>query len=367
MPPNDAAAAQPSATTNGATPYQTPLNQPFADLADFLSGEDAQETPEPPKQPQGSADPAESQDLEPAEETPAAPKNPEPDEVDPDDLAKAGEGDPAPEDPASEDGLPAEIQAKIDKRIGKEVSKRKALETQLETAQAELAKLKEGVPPAESAPQSAFDPAAPWASHPELRKLSEAADRASRAADQVDELMDDLNEGPEKQEHVLQFLTEHKFRIEDDSPRGIRSFLRKLKGDISRRQVTAQTQYDMTLQRTAEWHRTEAAKAEAAAREILPSAFDPATEDGQIMAAMVRDHPELSRAPYYKMWLVDAINGRKARLAAAAQRGTARPAPVPAPTPGVRPARKSGPAAVKDAAEARFAKNPTREAFAETF
>lgn len=149
--------------------------------------------------------------------------------------------------------LTPELQKVIDKRIGKEVGKRKALEEQLTTAQqareqleTELQTLKSGQPQAAAPVATAANPLAGIHSP---QQLQQKADEAEGTVALVDNLAADLEADPDAVEAQLRqagVKLTNKSGEEDYSPGNMKRYLLKVKGSaeaIVRKHVPARQQF----------------------------------------------------------------------------------------------------------------------------
>lgn len=157
------------------TPKEQAAPETEAEAADAPKAVEAGEPENTPQteQPESTEEPAEEQATEESPEQPEVEKSED------------------EESSFKDEKLSPEIQAKINKRIGKEVAKKKALEERLTALEAELAQAREAKPEEAPAPVLAATPDNPLADVSDLQTLQAKHKEAKDVFRQVSELLED--------------------------------------------------------------------------------------------------------------------------------------------------------------------------------
>jgi len=246
---------------------------------------------------------------------------------------------PTADDPeeTSEDhgGLPPEIQEKIDRRIDKEVARRKAAVEAKEAAEAELAELRAKMAETPE-PAAAVKPTALSDIH-DPGKLSAEKQRAKEALTQAKDLLFTLEDDPESVEAALRAA-----KIELRDERGTEDFSRARMKKFLR-----------GVEKKAEWTLTEAIperadfleKAERAAQqaqEWMPELKERNSARTKLAMQLLRNRPDIRNNPQWPMELMVGVLGlerfeemktNKAKGTTTAQPKPKRELPVNIPQP----------------------------------
>ena len=243
--------------------------------------------------------------------------------------AKAEE---AVEDAEGEDELKGKLdehtQQTINKRIAKEVAKTKAAQeakAELETKLAELQQQleqKQAEPPV--APQIVPTAANPLLHVTDLKTLQAERDKAVSAQDQADELLESLQDDPERVESALRAA---KVSITDDSGNEDYSvarmgkFLRTVRREarnMVERAIPQQAQY---LERSAQaWTQAQA---------VVPELKDAKSVRAQKFQEVIKTFPELRRLPDWPIAAAVHVLGLEALEARVKPVAAAKPKPKP--------------------------------------
>lgn len=299
---------QPAGTVaTPATPQTTPDNSPeplstnsiIKSLTTVFSGE--------------TADPA-----TPGQESPPAP-------------APAATTPPAP--PATpkneddEDGaLPPELQARIDRRIGKEVAKRKELERQLEEARSQIAK-----PPANGKAPEAAKPA-PADEHPEMKAAREAEADAQNVIQWSKRLSRMLNHDADA---VAAELQRSQIALDDTSPEAIGNWLERVREGAQETLQKALVKKEVLTNRLADQDAQQRAHFDAMANESFPWWNDPASPQYADAQKVQNVLPVLKEKPQGKLWTGIILMGLEAFQNA--QKAKGKPAAPAAPAQPPKP------------------------------
>lgn len=333
-------------TTDGQTgsPEQTvepQLDLDQSGLADLLRNTlDREEQPEPqPAAAEEQSEESESSEevaVSAAEESDTDLSQTETPEAEAEPAAEEGDGD--------EDGLSADVQASVDKRIGKEVRKRKEALEAKKLAEEELSELKAKLEQAEQRAQEAgeavMDPAPlPTESNPfaNLNTIEDVEKELMRA-EQTLEWAEDNPDGAFLQTDE----GEREFSAED-----VREIKKKASRAL-RRQLPEQQAY-LQARDTLE----------PQALEAYPWWKDKASSEFQSAMQLLRTMPELQRFPDFKFVVGDYLAGRELREKPPAAKATKVVKKAPA-----QPTAPSAEPAPLDPAAARSAS--AKQAFQET-
>lgn len=295
----------------------------------------------PPAEPEGSATPT-ADEIEHGEvgraireelglPEPSAPKGAKEDQAkgdappkeEPSKEEPSKEEPPKEEPPAKEDeterpkGLTPEAQVAFDKRVAKEVAKRKDLEDALEEERGRIRELRQEL-----------------ATLKETRATSLEAGNGNLLAAETEADIDQREDylwrwerwcerhpngheatTPEERSYTAEEIREIRLQVREERERML---------PRAREAVRARKQYEPIV------------------RAAYPELEDPRSEAGQELARLLRQAPGLRALPDYRLWVGDALAGRKARealkqseaqgsgraAAAAAQPRKAPPAPV---------------------------------------
>ena len=334
-------------TTEGTTDNPTKTVEPQNDLdqsglADLLKSTlDREEQPEPQptvaEEQSEESEPSEDSAVGAAEETDTDLSQTETPEAEAEQAAEEGDGD--------EDGLTADVQASVDKRIGKEVRKRKEALEAKEAAEAEAAELKRKLEEAEMRAKEAGEAAAdfvppateanPFAS---LNSIDEVQKEMLRA-EQTMEWAEDNPDGAllQTEEGEREFTAEDVREIKKKASRALRRQLPEQQAYLQARDTL-----------------------EPKALESYPWWKDKSSSEFQSAMQLLRQMPELARFPDYKFVVGDYLAGRGLRENPPAKQGAAKVAKK-APSQPTAPTAEPAPV---DPAAARSAS--AKKAFQET-
>jgi len=268
----------------------------------------------------------------PPQDTPAvAPASNEPNKPQEEATQNADSGSPAeaspqpdqntaPEAPVTEaepevlsqdaEQLPPDLQDKIDKRIGKEVAKRKTLEDQLAMQREELEKLKAAVAQPQEAPAAptVIDPSQPLSHIGTVEALNAEHKQAKSIIRASEELLDQFDSGVDSVEYGGQTFTKAQ----------VKQALRNAKLVVEE-QVPQRYQF---LQARDGW--------KAKAIEEFPFLKDKTTKEYQMVETARRNYPIIASLPDADYVLGLAVEGIKAIEARKAAKPAAK-APAKAP------------------------------------
>ena len=209
--------------------------------------------------------------------------------------------------------LPPDLQEKIDKRIGKEVAKRKTLEDQLAMQREELEKLKAAVAQPQEAPSQAaptvIDPSQPLSHIGTVDALNAEHKQAKSIIRASEELLDQFDSGVDSVEYGGQTFTKAQ----------VKQALRNAKLVVEE-QVPQRYQF---LQARDGW--------KAKAVEEFPFLKDRTTKEYQMVEQARRNYPIIASLPdadYVLGLAVEGIKAIEARKAAKPAAKTAAKAPA---------------------------------------
>ncbi len=283
-------------TTEGQTDSPPKTVEPQEDLdqvglAELLKNTlGREEQPEP--QPTDAEN--ESEESEPSEETSVGAEEESGNDLSQTETTDA-EAEPAAEEveeDADEGGLPADIQESVNKRIGKEVKKRKALK---EEAEAEITELKQKLKDAETRATEGDDKFTPVKTEANPFANLETVEDVQKEllrAEQTLEWAEDHPEGAylETEGSEQEFTAEDVKEIRRNAARAIR------------RQLPEQLGYIQAVQHL-----------EPQVLEAFPWWKDQSSSEYQGAMAILRQMPDLARFPDYKFVVGDYIKGRALR------------------------------------------------------
>lgn len=269
------------------------------------------------------------------ETEPPADAGPEPEpETEPDDVARMRHG--------------------FEKRIGKEVAKRKELEERLEAVTAEMAELKQ-----QFQERPAVEPPTPENVLGEVKTLAELNAKeaeARRYLDQAEEHLDGLDDGGDPAAAAA-WLRQGGVKLPEEADSAtVRQVLKRIRRNADR--VTR----DAPQRR--EWLAQEQ-QATQQARQTFPWLADKASPEQAQLAAVVKAIPEIRRLPHWQFAGAVYVEGLKAIQA---RKEAAKPAaPVPQKPvarqpgkPGASPQAPQGREAKAAVSRAQLEKEPTR-------
>lgn len=248
------------------------------------------------------------------------------------------EQQPADDEPDKDESsltVPAKVQEKIDKRIGKEVARRKAVEEKLTGLQSEVQRLQAELTKIQSHPQQQAD-TVPVADDGPMAKVTSA---------------DGLREAREKARQIKRWAEEVLDSEVDDIRVGEREMTR-----AEVRKVLREAQRDLEEHipaREAYLARKEAAESEA--KKVFSWLNDTSSQEYQLAMAEMKRRPHLARDPD-ALWMTGlAIEGLRAlkEKAAAAEKAKEKPKAAPKPPP-VDPEPKVVPAKKSPASDQRY-------------
>jgi hypothetical protein len=207
--------------------------------------------------------------------------------------------------------LSPEVQAILDKRIGKEVAKRKTLEDQVE---------------AERSAKTAAE-----AERDELRaRLETAAVQPAAGPAELYASAKAVEEREERVWNLLEFARKHADGFDGDEKNGIPAYTAEQMRD-------AATRYERELFRDLPRVKGVLAQREqfdaAVTAKVYPQLLDPKTPEAKIADRFLRKYPQLRMEPDVLVLIGDMIAGERARKAQGEKKDAVKP--------GVKPAGKS--------------------------
>lgn len=271
--------------------------------------------------PQKSDEPAPTEPV-PSEEPPQEPQPTEPQE--PEAPAAAEDED------TDTEALPDDVQARIDKRIGKEVAKRKELEEQLAAREAKLAeteaKIKELSETTPQQPPSATPgPDDPILKVPDVKAHWDEEQKAVSAINRANDMLRNLRREPEAALDEFRKLTNLNYSVED-----AKDWLEQVKeGAQTKRMLHAQQRGIATERHVAKLEK-EAERYHAEATKAYPDALNKKSAFGQRVEQLSKRFTGLLNpriAPDGMLILLDLAAAQLAREAKA----TATPVATPKP------------------------------------
>jgi len=246
-----------------------------------------------------------------------------------------------PTEEETEDGLPPDVQDSVNKRIAKVVAKRKELEEQLATKEAEMAELeakvkelseaKEEAPPPQVAPE--LDPVL---RNPEIKKLWEQEQSAHGALQKASELLRLSRRSPDavlatlKQDHKKEFVD-----IDE-----ARDFLEIVKENASLMRQELAGKRSLATQRHVQKIEQEAQKHHDTAVKAYPWLPKKDSSEGKVAQSILKRFPALLdplSVPDGMVILGDLVAGQMAREARAKAPAAPAAPPPKLPTPGKAP------------------------------
>ena len=283
-------------TTEGQTESPTQTVEPQGDLTEFdLSGilKEALEREEQPE-PQPDVAGEQSEESEPSGEASVSAEEETDTDLSQTETTNAEAEQAAEEVDGDEDGLDADVQASVDKRIGKEVRKRKEATEAKEAAESKVKELRAQLEQAEAAVRASdFAPpptdANPFANLNTLQEVQKEMMRAEQtmewAEDNPDGALVDSEDG--EQEYTAEEVREIKKR----ASRALRRQLPEQQGYIQSRD-----------------------NLEPEALDAYPWWNDKASSEFQAASQVLRNMPELARFPDYKLVVGDYLDGMVNRM-----------------------------------------------------
>tara|TARA_R100000458_G_scaffold48231_1_gene47193 strand:+ start:5486 stop:6544 length:1059 start_codon:yes stop_codon:yes gene_type:complete len=287
-------------TTEGQTDSLTKTVEPqdnldqtgLADLLKDTLERDEQPEPQPP-----AAEEEQSEESEPSEEASVSAEEETDTDLSQTETTDAEAEQAAEEDDGDEDRLTADVQASVDKRIGKEVRKRKEALEAKEAAETEAAELKRKLEEAEMRAKEAGDAAEfvpqPTEANPfaNLNTLEEVQQEMMRA-EQTMEWAEDNPDGAviETKEGEREFTADEVREIKKKASRALRRQLPEQQGFIQTRDHL-----------------------EPKVLEAFPWWKDKASNEFQSAMQLLRQMPELAKFPDYKFVVGDYLAGREMR------------------------------------------------------
>lgn len=235
------------------------------------------------------------------------------------------------EEPA--DGLTPEAQHALNKRIGKEVAKRKKLETDLATAESareaaetRAAELEQQLAERDNTPSVARGED-PLAGVQTPQDLERAATNAESVLDWCDEQLSRLRRNPQAVEAQLKkagVKLAGEDGAEDYSPESMEEWLERTRKRADKTLRVHVPRKQEHIKQSAEFDRK--------AAEVFPWFKDPKSEQYKTAMAVVKTLPEIKRLPHWKITAgvyVLGIEKLKELQAAAAKQAAATPPKVP--------------------------------------
>ncbi len=284
-------------TTEGQTESPTQTVEPQGNLAEHDLAGILRETLDREEQPEPQPDVAEeqSEESEPSEEAAVSAVEESDTDLSQTETTDA-EAEQAAEDvDGDDDGLNADVQASVDKRIGKEVRKRKEALEAKEAAESKVAELKAQLEQAEAAVEGASDfSAPPTDTNPfaNLNTLKEVQEEMMRA-EQTLEWAEDNPDGAlvESKDGDVEYTAEEVREVKKRASRALRRQLPEQQGYIQARD-----------------------QMEPQALDAYPWWKDKASSEFQAASQVLRNMPELARFPDYKLVVGDYLNGMVSRM-----------------------------------------------------
>lgn len=207
--------------------------------------------------------------------------------------------------------LPPDLQEKIDKRIGKEVAKRKTLEDQLAAQREELDKLKAAVAQPSEAPAApvVVDPSQPLAHIGTVEALNLEHKQAKEVIRAAEDMLDQFDAGNDSVEYQGATYTKAQ----------VKQILRNAKRTVE----------DLVPQRYQFLQNRDGWRAKAV--EEFPFLKDRTTKEYQLVEAARRNYPIIAALPDADYVLGLAVEGIKAVEARKAAKPAAKTPPAKAP------------------------------------
>lgn len=208
------------------------------------------------------------------------------------------------------DAVRAEVQEVLDKRIGKEVAKRKTLETQLDMAQSDLARLQE-----------------------QTDQLRQQAEEANSAA-----VSTEINPLLLTSEDKIDALDKHYAKLEAFAFKHLDGYTDEESGtSYTGEQIRERYQQIREMRQSLIPQARQVAqlrkKYEQAARELHPDLFDPKKPEYKAAQQYLKAFPQLRVLPNVHVVIGDAIVGERIRTEAEKKKGDGSASAVPAATP----------------------------------
>jgi len=258
----------------------------------------------PPTDPE--ADPESEPEANPDPEADPEPEaNPDP-ETDPE-----PEADPDIEaDPDEMDGASPELKDRIQKRIDKEVAKRKSAETRAEQSEARISELETQVQ--ELSAQAEGKPVIPPSQH-ELMLTDDP-----KRIDEYDGYLSD----------AMQWALKHWDGYEGEDENG--QDIVYTGEQVRLRYAQLQTERQRLIPAARQAFSTRHAQ-EAVAKEVYPNLFNRQHSDFVTMQQALQQVPELKRLPNFRLIIGDMLAGERARSESSAPKPKPTPKPPPPP------------------------------------
>lgn len=231
--------------------------------------------------------------------------------------------------------LDEHTQQKINKRIAKEVAKTKAERERAEQLETRLKELEAKA--VEAVPAPVPTQANPLAHITDVKQLVAERAKAEEAREQAEELLDTLQDEPERVEAALRAAKvelKDELGAEDFSVNRMKQFLKTVKREarnVSERAVPQQAQYLDAMQ-----------KSRAMAEELVPELKDAKSPRSQKYQEVLKAFPEIRSQPWWPMAAAVQVVGLEAleaqRKASATPVAKAKPPlPVKIPAPKAAP------------------------------
>lgn len=283
--------------------------------------------------PKDSADEAKAEGTEAdAKQDDLSQSNAEEKEVEPE---SKDEGKAEDEEAELTGKLDEHTQQKINKRIAKEVAKTKAERERAEQLETRLKELEAKA--VETVPAPASTQANPLAHITDVKQLVAEKAKAEEAREQAEELLDTLQDEPERVEAALRAAKvelKDELGAEDFSVNRMKQFLKTVKREarnVSEMAVPHQAQYLDAMQ-----------KSRAMAEELVPELKDAKSPRSQKYQEVLKAFPEIRSQPWWPMAAAVQVVGLEAleaqRKASATPVAKAKPPlPVKIPAPKAAP------------------------------
>lgn len=349
--PVSSAPAETAGVSSGP-PSQAALIESF--LTGAAEGEPGTEADTPP--PQGgdeSGNATESPVLSQTEhEPPGEPPGGE------QESAVEGEEPPAPKGKQGIEFTP-EQQEVFNHRLGKEVSKRKAAEQELQELQAELETARAGKPKAASQPEpsAAAPDSDPVETAPEVVKARTEANQHRQIASGAKALLKRVVHEPEA---VAEQLKEMGINLPSTEPEAIAEWLDEAREGALTKAHRAEAKAEFIAERTRGQQQAQMQQFDAHAIELYPWHRDKESDQFKRAAAIVQHEPWLLKRPDRLIVLGDLVEGQMAREAKTKNGKPAAPAkPKSGPPPRLGSPSYESPAAVRPASRVEFPKDTT--------
>lgn len=292
-------------------------------VTERLEGLFSDEQPEAPQKSEEQEQPASEE--QPTQETEST------SETEPEAPAAAESPDDDPDD-----GLPPDVQLRVNKRIGKEVAKRKEFEERLEALEGEKVKLEAKVKELTDAPKepdTADTAADPLLSVPEIAALHKQEQEAENAFRQASELIRTVRKDPDAVIARLKEITKRDFADADEA----RDWLEGVKENAMLKMGQASNKREAASQRHIQKLEKEHAQNYEKAVKALPALTDKTSKEFKVAQELTQRFKGLLnpvQVPDGPMILAYLTAGKVALEAKAAAPAATKAAPPKLPSTG---------------------------------